>query len=156
MLVIAGHIAICVTFAAIAASDFRSRSISVLWLFLAGISALLLAFSIYGWERMLHNIMTGVQTCALPIWYPAGFCQCMLSYLFQGKIRQRFRICGFRYRSWRYSVPRNMHPSVYLRPVCMDDGRLLCNGAALRLRFPIRQHPSCRNKRIGVNGNHYY
>ncbi len=59
MLVIAGHIAICVTFAAIAASDFRSRSISVLWLFLAGISALLLAFSIYGWERMLHNIITG-------------------------------------------------------------------------------------------------
>ncbi len=71
MLVIAGHIAICVTFAAIAASDFRSRSISVLWIFLAGISALLLAFSIYGWERMLHNIITGgillafVNACCL-------------------------------------------------------------------------------------------
>ncbi len=78
MLVIAGHIAICVTFAAIAASDFRSRSISVLWLFLAGISALLLAFFIYGWERMLHNIITGgillafVNACCL-IYFKAKY-----------------------------------------------------------------------------------
>lgn len=59
MSAISGYIALCVTFTVIAASDFRSRNISVLWLSLAGGSALYLAFSVYGWECVLGNVITG-------------------------------------------------------------------------------------------------
>lgn len=60
MLAVSGYLALTVTFAAVAISDFRTRSVSVLWLVFAGMSSMYLSVVIDGWMTALCNAVTGV------------------------------------------------------------------------------------------------